>query len=117
MMYQNGYASGFNPLQNMGQGMNAMNMYAPRMEIIRVNGEAGVDALRIGPNSEALLLDLTAPIVWLVQTDGAGAKMKTPFDISQHEPEPVLDTKSIDERLRRLEEIVNGKSDSVSAAE
>lgn len=91
----------------------------PRMEVIRVSGENGVDAFQIGPNSSALLLDETAPIVWLVQTDGAGYKTKTPYDISLHTPEPSPEIKSMDERLdqidkrlQTIEEVIRDESDT-----
>ena len=103
---------------------NLMNPYmyippAPRMEVIRVSGENGVDAFQMGPNSSALLLDETAPIVWLVQTDGAGYKTKTPYDIVVHTPEPSPEIKnmderlaSIDKRLQAIEEVMRDESDT-----
>ncbi len=39
----------------------------------------------MGPNSSALLLDKTAPIVWYAQTDGTGYLTVTPFDIVPHQ--------------------------------
>lgn len=44
---------------------------APRYEVIQVNGENGARAFAMAPNSSALLMDATAPIVWLCTTDGA----------------------------------------------
>lgn len=66
---------------------------------------------------ESLSWDGTAPIVWLCQTDGAGYKTVQPFDIAPHQTAPAVDVSSLDTRLTRLEEIVNGKqpSDAVSA--
>ena len=92
---------------------------APKMEVIRVNGERGADAFQLGPNSSVLLLDETAPIVWLVQTDGAGYKTKTPYDIVVHTPEPSPEIKSMDERLasidkrlQALEEVMRDEPDT-----
>ena len=51
-----------------------LQMPAPQMQVTRVSGENGANAFQMGPNSSALLLDETAPIVWFVQTDGAGYK-------------------------------------------
>ncbi len=76
---------------------------APRYEIIRVNGENGVNAFQMAPNSNVLLLDETAPIIWFVQTDGAGYKSKTPYDISIHTPEPSPEMKTIDERFMSID--------------
>lgn len=88
------------------------NNYGPRYEVIQVNGEGGVDAFQMGPNSSVLLLDKTAPIVWLVQTDGAGYKVKTPYDISPHQAMPPVDMNSLEQRLSKLEEIVNARYQS-----
>lgn len=79
-----------------------------RHEIIHVNGRPGAEALSMLPNSQALVMDDTAPIVWLCQTDGAGYKTCTAFDIMEHaevKQEDVL--KSFEDRLRRLEEKMN----------
>ena len=96
-----------------------LQLPAPQMQVIRVSGENGVDMFQIGPNSSALLLDETAPIVWLVQTDGAGYKTKTPYNITPHTPEPSPEIKSMDERLdmidkrlQAIEEVMRDESDS-----
>ncbi len=39
------------------------------------------------PNSSILLLDETAPIVWLKMTDGAGYPTLNPYDIAPHQDE------------------------------
>lgn len=107
-----------NPYNFMPQ-MPQFTMPAPHMEVTRVSGENGADAFQMGPNSSALLLDETAPIVWFVQTDGAGYKTKTPYDISLHADEPKPDVKSledrlisIDQRLQKLEGVMNDESDN-----
>ena len=91
----------------------------PQMHVIRVSGENGVDAFQMGPNSDALLLDETAPIVWFVQTDGAGYKTKTPYDVTIHVNEPAPEIKimderfaSIDKRLKSLEEALLDESNN-----
>ena len=105
----------FNPTYNYPQ----IQMPAPQMQVIKVSGENGVDAFQIGPNSSVLLLDETAPIVWFVQTDGAGYKTKTPYDITLHTPETVPDVKGmeemlldIDKRLKYVEEAMRDESDN-----
>ena len=90
--------------------MPTLQMSAPQLHVTRVNGENGVDAFQMAPNSDYLLLDETAPIVWFVQTDGAGYKTKTPYNISVRQPEPTQTDimaqrfESIDKRLKMLEE-------------
>lgn len=109
-----------NPVGNNGMSYfnnnpTSMN-YFPRYEVIQVNGENGVDAFQMGPNSSILLLDKTAPIVWFVQTDGAGYKSKTPYDITPHQAMPPVDINSLEQRIQHLEEIIDAKqSDSRTA--
>ena len=91
------------------------NTYLQRQEIIRVNGENGARALQMAPNSSALLLDTNNPLIWVVQTDGAGYKTVTPYTIQPYQPEPPIDLKDLNERIKKLEEALNGKSDSGSA--
>ena len=79
-----------------------------RMEIIRVNGEGGARAYQMPPNSNALLLDEANPLVWLVQTDGAGYKTVTPYTITPYQAAPVPDLGSLEQRIARLEGMING---------
>ena len=57
---------------------------APHYDIITVNGEAGAKNFKMAPNSKAALIDETAPIIWLAQTDGTGYLTVTPYDIVPH---------------------------------
>lgn len=95
-------------LQSFQRNMNP----SQEKHITKVNGRAGVDAYQLPPNSDDLLLDLNDPIVWFVQTDGAGYKTAIPYEITEHKEvkqEDIL--KSIDDRLTKLEEeLHNGKS-------
>lgn len=86
--------------------------YAPHYEIIRVNGEAGAKNFRMGPNSNALLLDNTAPRVWLAQTDGTGYLTVEPFKIMPEEQAEQIDLTALAARVTQLEEIINDKSNS-----
>ena len=92
---------------NNYQNMYNYNPYGynrfPTYEVIKVNGKPGVDAFQMGPNSSVLLLDETANIVWLAQTDGAGYKTATPFDIVPHQEAPQVDINAIDSRIQSIE--------------
>lgn len=82
-----------------------------KQEIIHVNGENGARALQMLPNSQALLLDDTAPLVWLAQTDGAGYKTITPYEIKPYTPKAPVDIEAIAERLEKIERMMDdGKS-------
>lgn len=90
---------------------------APRKtEIIHVNGQNGAQAFQMMPNSQALLLDDTAPLVWLAQTDGAGYKTVTPYSIAPYQPEPEISLRDIDARLRKIEEVVNNAKPNTSSS-
>lgn len=97
-MYPVNYNFGMNPIMQQSQS------------IIRVNGENGARAFQMAPNSSVLLLDESAPIVWLSQTDGAGYKTVTPYKIEPYKQEVAPDLRSLAERITRLEEYINGKS-------
>lgn len=87
-----------------------------RQEIIRVNGENGARAYQLAPNSSAMLLDESAPLVWLVQTDGAGYKTTTPYTITPYQAQSAPDYNSLAERIQRLEDMINGRKPDTSNA-
>lgn len=105
----------------IGAGMNRMmpnNMYnlnagymppAPQYELIKVNGEAGARNFRMAPNSQALLLDETAAIVWHAQTDGTGYLTVTPYDIIPHQQVAPIDINNLAARVTQLEELINAR--------
>lgn len=95
----------------MGMGVNQS---PTRSEIIKVNGENGARAFQLAPNSSALLLDESAPIVWLVQSDGAGYKTVSPYTITPYQAEPPINARDLEARISRLEGIINEQSDTAS---
>lgn len=101
-----------NNMMNGNLGFNpnpSPNMYAPRYEITQVNGEAGAKSFRMGPNSSYLLLDNSAPIIWLVTTDGAGYLNATPYDYAPHQTQAQIDINTLAQRVSQLEELINAK--------
>lgn len=88
-----------------------------KQEVTRVNGRNGAEMYQLGPNSSILMLDETAPIVWLKVTDGAGYATLSPYSITPYEPEKPIDVHSLEERISRLEEALNGKSDNIKVNE
>ena len=114
----NGYQSPFiNPYGFMQQQYQTQQMQQPavQQQVVRVNGENGARAYQMGPNSSAMLLDESGLMVWLVTSDGAGYKSVSPYDIAPHQSAPAPDFGSLEERIKRLEEIVNGNSGNTSA--
>lgn len=98
--------------QPFGMGQNPYSNMFQTQQIIKVNGEPGAMAYQMPANSSALLLDESAPIVWLAQTDGAGYKTVTPYKIEPYQKKQVPDISSLEERIARLEGMINGKSNS-----
>lgn len=107
---------------NQGMGMNRIQNpmpywnTLPQYNIIQVNGENGANAFQMGPNSKVLLLDETAPIVWFVQTDGAGYKTVTPYDIAPHQLTPPVNLNDLESRIAKLEERLDATIKSNSSA-
>ena len=93
------------------QRMNVL----PQQQVIQVNGKSSVDSIQMAPNSSVLLMDTSAPIVWLCVSDGVGNVTSTPYDISIHQEKPPVDMQSIEQRLAAVESslamIIGGLSD------
>lgn len=88
--------------------------YGAKQEVTKVNGRNGAEAYALAPNSSALLLDETAPIVWLVMTDGAGYKTVTGYDITpaqSAEQKEASRFDALEQRITALEAALNGKPD------
>lgn len=62
--------------------------YQPQQQILQANGKASIDAMRLAPNSSALVMDNTAPIVWLCISDSLGNVTATAYDITLHKDAP-----------------------------
>lgn len=88
----------------------------PQKQVDRVNGENGARAFALGPYSSAMLLDESGTMVWLVTTDGAGYKTVQAYDITPHQAAQAPDYGGLENRIRRLEEIIDGNSGNTSAA-
>ena len=100
-MYQTPYAYP-NPYQTSTYQNNLTTN-----QIIKVHGRNGADMYHMTPNSSVLLLDELDPIVYLAQTDGAGYKTITAYDIQLHQELPPVDTRSLEQRIAKLEELIN----------
>lgn len=93
------------------------NTYLPqpqRYEIVKVNGQNGAAAFQMAPNSQVLLLDETAPVVWLKTTDGAGYPSLTPYDIvpsQTAEQKEASRFDALEKRIATLEAMIHDKSD------
>lgn len=75
----------------------------PKQQVIQVNGKASVDTIQLAPNSSVLVMDTSAPIVWLCVSDGVGKVTSTPYDIVIHEEEKPVDISTLETRLAKVE--------------
>ena len=119
MNYQNPFLNpyGFGqqmPQQYMQPGIQQQPAQLPQRQVDRVNGENGARAFQIGANSSALLLDESGLMVWLVTSDGAGYKTVQAYDIAPHQAAQAPDFGSLEDRIKRLEEKVNGYTGNTS---
>lgn len=115
-MYGNtfGYTNPYLSNQFGQYGQYAQQMQEAKSEVVRVNGRNGADAYRLASNSSILLLDETAPIIWLKTTDGAGYATVTPYKIEPYTPEPTIDIKTLEGRISKLEEMMSNAKPDVS---
>ena len=104
-----------NPYMQAGMQQNSYQQQ-PRQEVVKVNGENGARAFPIGANSSALLLDTSGVIIWLVTTDGAGYKTVMPYDITPHQEAPKPDYSTLEQRIERLEGLINANATDTSTA-
>ena len=82
-----------------------LNNTVQRQEVIRVNGRNGAEAYQMAPNSSILLLDETAPIVWLKTTDGASYPTVNGYVITplKEKSAATADLTELEERIAKLD--------------
>ena len=85
-------------------------MPTAQQQVVRVSGENGAKTYQIGANSSALLLDESGLMVWLVTSDGAGYKTVSAYDIKPHKEDQKPDYNSLESRIKRLEDVINGRN-------
>ena len=78
-------------------------------QVVKVHGRNGAEMYHMLPNSSVLLLDELEPIIYLAQTDGAGYKTITAYDIQLHQELPPVDTRSLEQRISKIEEMLNNE--------
>lgn len=85
----------------MYYGYNSYNNMLPAQQVIQVNGKQSIDSMQMAPNSSVLVMDTSAPIVWMCVSDGVGRVTATPYDITPHKDAPAPD--SVEARLAAVE--------------
>ena len=108
------YNSYFPQMQQPNPYMQAVQ--PQKQEVVKVNGENGARAYPMGANSSALLLDESGLLLWLVTTDGAGYKSVGAYDITPHETTSAPDFTALEQRIARLEGLINGNATDTTDA-
>ena len=99
-MYQN-YLQGYQPY-NFYQQQPQQPMLPPQ-QVLQANGRTSISSLKMSPNSSALIMDTTAPIVWLCTSDSLGNVTPTAYDISPHKDVAESQASDFETRLSAVE--------------
>ena len=94
------YPANYQNTQNQYQ-MNPVML--PQEQVMQVEGRAEAEKIQLGPNSSRIVMDKTAPLIWLCVSDGVGHVTVTPFDINEHVDDPPVDLGGIEQRLAAVE--------------
>ncbi len=105
-MFNPYYPYNNNIFQSQQPQMHQLNVL-PQQQIIQVNGKASVDTIQLAPNSSILVMDTSAPIVWMCVSDGVGKVTSTPYDIVVHEEKPPIDISDVEKRLENVEKFIS----------
>lgn len=91
--------------------------YLPQQQVLRAHGKASIDQMRLAPNSSVLVLDETAPIVWLCTSDGIGNVNAQAYDIALHQEKPPIDLSTLEQRIAAIEAMMKGAQYESDATE
>ena len=80
----------------------------PAQQILQAAGKGSVDKIRMAPNSSALVMDTTAPLVWVCTSDSLGNVTAEAYDISKHKEAPAADVASLESRIAAIEKRMEG---------
>ena len=90
--------------------------YQAQRQVLRANGKASIDAMKLAPNESVLVLDNTAPLVWLCVADSIGNVSSAAYDITPHKDVPPVDMGTLEQRLAALEKKMEGLNNVKSDA-
>ena len=102
--------NGFQP-----QMPQMQQQYIPQQQIIQVNGKASIDTMRLPPNSSVLVMDTSAPMVWMCVSDGVGRVTATPYDISVHQETEKQEAENMEKRIAKIEVAIEEMEEKINA--
>ena len=100
-----------NPYMYQNPNYQPQSQILPPQQILTANGQASINALKMSPNSSALIADSTAPIIWKCVSDSLGNVTAEAWDITRHVDAPPVDMKSLEERIANLERMMEEKNE------
>lgn len=100
------------PMQQFPQFQRPQYQPPQRYGIVKLNGRNGAEALAMQPNDEVIGLDMNSPILWLIQTDGAGYKTIHAYNISEAETKTAANYDELLERIEKLEGAIFDESNT-----
>lgn len=77
-----------------------------QQQVVTVAGAESLAQIQLAPNSSILVMDQSAPIVYLCQSDGVGKVTSTAYDIAPHKDKAQAERESMDARLAAVEAAV-----------
>lgn len=82
------------------------NVLGPQ-QVLEVEGQKSINALRMSPNSSLIAADKTGPYVWMCVSDGIGTVTAKRYKITEEEDAAPFDiaefAESVEKRLKELE--------------
>lgn len=96
----------YNPYGIMPMPFQPPRPALPQQQVVTVSGVESISAIQMGPNSSMLVMDQTAPVVYLCQSDGVGKVTATAYDITPHKDAAKIQQESMDARIAALEAAV-----------
>ena len=93
----------------------------PQQQVLQANGKESISKIRLAPGSSVLVMDNTAPLVWLCTSDSLGNVTLKAYDIKEHTDAPAVDASSFEARLaaveKRMEALTHESDDGKHHAE
>ena len=110
----------YNPYMQNNFMQQYMQPYTPQtnklppQQILQANGKESVDKIEMSPNSSILVMDNTAPIIWMCVSDGLGNTVRTPYDVKVHQEKVPTSIDTLEQRLDALEVMIHNMEGKIN---
>ena len=88
---------------------------APKHQVLRLKNESAVWAQtqQLQPDSSDIYLRDDGQLIWLAVSDESGNVSVAAFDITPHQDPPAPDYTVLEDRITKLEELINGLTENI----